>query len=1040
MNKSSWRRELDRGSRLVWVVTAGMWFLIAAALLCPVASAETYTLTNSLDESDTPEATDKSAGTGRPLGAGGTLSEDGPGIEARTGYIGFKTFGRNESITHVELMPFVRSDDEMLFADFRLFLSNDGRFGGNTGLGFRHRVASWDRVFGAGLWYDIDDTTGEVFHQMALGLETYGNHWEFRSNLYFPFDDEKDFQRRIGLRFDEHSVLYDRHREFGEAMEGLDLELGAPLPTQFARDHDLRVYGGWYSFWGDAVPDINGYKFRLEAHVTPYVTTQLGWTDDDTFGRNFTLGVAVTTPGGFRSGEGGKESATRGLRRYPQRNYNIIVSKQTEVQRGLTAINPATGQPYVVQHVSSAGGGLGTPDDPFATIADAQAAGGDIIFVHAGSVFSDPVVLGSGERILGEGVRHFIALPEFGNVVLPRVTSGTVRPMLAGVTGTAVTLAPDAEFAGFVIDSPTGNGIIGDAAALDGALVRDVDITDAALNGVLLRDVTGRVTLSNVDIVNAGGAGLYVNRGSADVVFDGSIENTAGRALLVKNTTGGTVDLSGATIADDGGNGIGIFAADGDVIVGDAAVRNSTGVGIDIQTGSGSVEFRGTTTVVNAADAGIKVKNLAGSVDFNAVSVTGSDGNDGVRIVDSPGSAAFGTLDVNTTNGAGLFVADSGSVSVESGTIVSVGGSAVDVENTEMNVHLTSVSSDGAVNGIRIVDSPGEFIVLGDDDFGTGGLIQNADTGVLVENVGTVAFQFLDMDANTVGIDATDTTRLVLAGSRIANTAGLAVDALNAGSVEISDSGFGSGIRLRADTVAGYDYRIIRSTFTSDSSAGVEISTVGAGAGSSLALSMTNNAITNSGAGDDDVALTWDGPLVAAFNGNFFAGSGGSNDGIHITTTSTTELAELTVTQNIFSFDGGSDTGLRVTTAGPANLTIGQNRVDFHGAFGTGFDFTLAESADGNIFQNVITDYVSGDTGILFTSIAGPSEVTLNSNVVDVLSPGAGLDRGIIFTSVTDTITLSGTQNNLVNGATTDFSAPIGTTTGQIFVNGVLVP
>ena len=300
MNKPSWRQEPACSLLLVCVVTCGLWFLATVPLLCGMATAEMYYINNAPGNSDSCEGSDESGGTTRRGGSGGLLSDDGLGIEARAGYIGFKTFGRNEGLTHVELMPFAIGDDQMLFADFRLFMTDDTRFGGNAGLGFRHRVDSWDRVFGAGLWYDVDDTSGELFHQMALGLETYGNHWDFRTNVYFPIDNESDFQTRpINLRFVDHSVLYDRYREFGEAMEGLDLEIGFPLPTDFARDHDMRVYGGWYSFWGDAVPDINGYKVRLEGYVTDCITTEVGWTGDDTFGQNFTVGVAITTPGGF---------------------------------------------------------------------------------------------------------------------------------------------------------------------------------------------------------------------------------------------------------------------------------------------------------------------------------------------------------------------------------------------------------------------------------------------------------------------------------------------------------------------------------------------------------------------------------------------------------------------------------------------------------------------------------------------------------------------------------------------------------------------
>ena len=58
------------------------------------------------------------------------------------------------------------------------------------------------------------------------------------------------------------------------------------------------------------------------------------------------------------------------------------------------------------------------------------------------------------------------------------------------------------------------------------------------------------------------------------------------------------------------------------------------------------------------------------------------------------------------------------------------------------------------------------------------------------------------------------------------------------------------------------------------------------------------------------------------------------------------------------------------------------------------------------------------------------------------------LTQGIVFSSVTDQtnsnvtylVNLSGTQNNTVQGADTPFYVPAGTTTGQISVNGTLMP
>jgi hypothetical protein len=56
------------------------------------------------------------------------------------------------------------------------------------------------------------------------------------------------------------------------------------------------------------------------------------------------------------------------------------------------------------------------------------------------------------------------------------------------------------------------------------------------------------------------------------------------------------------------------------------------------------------------------------------------------------------------------------------------------------------------------------------------------------------------------------------------------------------------------------------------------------------------------------------------------------------------------------------------------------------------------------------------------------------------LSTTAVIDRGIIFNSVTGTVALLNPMNNIVNGATTAFYAPVGSLTGHTYVNGETVP
>ena len=969
-------------------------------------------------------------------------------ITGRAGYIAFPTFGRDDSITHVELLPYLEANQHTVFSDIRFFMSNDGLFGGNVGLGYRYRAPVSDRIFGASFWYDCDDTTGELFHQVGVSLETYGSDWDLRSNLYVPIGDtEQDYGISVqNQRFVGNQIVYDGSRRFGEAMTGFDLEMGLPLPTEFAARHNLTLNYGGYWFFGDSAEDICGVRVRAEGNVTDNVAMQVEMTDDRTFGTNVTLGVAILFPGGARRDGSRCTSNFRSSGEFIRRNYNVIVSQQEDLRTGLTAINPETGQAYVVQHVSSTAGGLnlGTVEDPFQTIADAQAAGGDITFVHAGSVLSEAVVLNSGETLLGEGVDHWISYSQYGNALLPTAASGTVRPTLQGVSGDAVTLASDVTFAGFIVDSATGHGVVGNG--VQNVTLTNVDVRNTTLDGVFLQNSSGSNVLTNVNVTDAGGAALHVDGGTADVTLRGTIQNSAGASLVVENTTAGHVDLARATIDDDGGDGVVLTNVQGDVTLGDVNIRNGSATGIAVADSTGTFTF-GDVEVENAAGTGIQLNNVAGTVTFDEVTINGASGAVGLSVVDSAADVSLNDLNVTTQNATALYSLNSGVLTIVDGTIASTGGSAVDVENTETDITLASVSSDGATTGIRIVDNPGTFTVTGSGTLGSGGLIQNATTGVLLSNAGTVTLNYVDLNANGIGIEATDTEYLCLNYGRVTNSTTYAIDSLNTKTLDVYNSTFennGTGgtntIRARIDTSDDYDYVFLANTFTDDSDAAISIFSTAAAAGSSLSLWIEENEITTTRAGADGINLAFDGAISGVFYNNQFEGSGGSNDGIDIAANSTTELMEFSITGNTFAYDGGNDTGVRVTTLGPSMVSIASNEITFDGSGGVGVDLTLAESAEVYLYDNVITDNVSGGTGIRFSSIAGSAEVNVNSNEIYLLSETSIIDYGIVFASITDTITLNGVKNNVVDGATTSFYAPDGHIDGSIFVNRVAVP
>lgn len=965
------------------------------------------------------------------------------GVYGRMGHYAFRTFGRKNSITHVELVPFALDGNDMIFGDARFFLDNEALFGGNLGAGYRQWVPGWQRVLGGSVWYDFDQTSGNNFHQTGLSLESYGRFFDARANGYIPVgDNEQDnFNTRSNLRYQGNQIVFDYLRSYGQSMPGFDVELGFGLPGEFAQKNLVRFFGGYYHFLGEDVADIDGYKGRIEGRLMNRVDLQVQVTDDNAFGTNVNFGVAFNFgPGKTFTPQA--DTKLNQMTRYVNRNYNIIVTDGYDNSFHQAAINPATGQAYNVAHVSSTAGGsgAGTQTDPFASIALAQAANPDLILVHSGSVFNSPVVLAPNQRILGEGVNHFVMTQNGGNLMLPSFTGGSTLPVLQGNLGDAVTLAAGAEFSGFNIQNITGNGIVGQG--MSGATVRNVNLQNVSGHGIYLDNASGAYLFEGVNLSGIGGPAFHVNGGTSEVQFAGRIENGTDRAVLIENTTAGTINLENSEIFDNGGSGILLANNAGNVRFGNVDLRNSTSSAIDIQGGTGQRVFAKSTVISNSAGPGVNIENAQGRTDFNQATITQTNGSQGIRSVNSATTTAFANLNLATTNATAIFSRAGGELGIFSGSIAATNGSAVDVENTNLGVDITSLTSTNATTGVRIINGVGTFMVRGNGAAGSGGSITGADTAVLLENFDSFAVQSMTLDGNTNGITASNTGEVVFYYGEIKNTTNRAFDLLNVRQFElftsnIHDNG-GNDIRAQVDTKGSYSYTITNSVLDNKGTSPVVLTTLAGGEDSTLSLNVGNNIFNTTAAGSRAVDIDWNGVVAGTLTGNIITGKGSASTGFDINTTSTSQLVQIGVGQNKFTFEGDNSTAIAITTSGPSEIGIGQNQIVFNAAGGVGANFNIGGPSTINIFTNAITDNVSRGTGLLFSSITGTSEVTINNNNIQLLSTDNMVDRGIIFNPVTGDVQLKGTQNNIINGATTPFSA-VGTT-GSIFVNGVQVP
>jgi hypothetical protein len=993
---------------------------------------------------------------------------EGSGIMGRADHIEGTGIPQIFPITPVQLFPYMIFDESLFFADLRVVPTNYATVGGNAGAGYRYFSEGLNRVFGVSGWYDGDNTRRVLFQQAGVSLESYGQEFDVRSNWYLPVGP---LSRQTGLtlvngstQFQGDNVVYDQFRSWIVAMKGFDAEIGRVLPFEFAEEHGLRVFGGGYYFKSNEGDSITGGSARFQVNLVAGLDMQGQVTYDNFFKTRAFLGISYTF-GALHRSEMKQTTSYGRMGEHINRNYTVVAEGHHAIEHHV-AINPATGSPYTFAHVdSSAGpGGDGTVNHPFNSIAAAQLAGRNIIFVHAGSTFSNALVLNPGDRILGDGngLKYFIQVPELGALLLPQ-GAGPI-PVFNVASGDAVTLASNTEFSGFRINAAGGNGLVGNSVhnvqmsniaidsasgsgfvgtALQNVVINKLSVAATGVDGIQLNNTAGGVTISNASILNPGGSGINIQGGSGAIQFLGgtTVSGATGTAVLINS-----------------------LASAGGVSFGDLSIDHRHGVGLEVQNSAGTVSATGTTNISNElaeTAAALDISNSSTSANFNTVNVSGSAttaGTGAVNLQSDTGTTTFTTLNINSTGGTALRASSAGNLFINpatngvfnpalGGTIVAANGTAVDIQNTNLNVDLVSVSSNHAVlsgAGISLINTTGTFGVFGNGSAGSGGTIQNASTGVFLQNTGPTALQLMTINGNTVGIQAQNANQLFVLNSTVTNSTSFGINAQDTPTIAVQNSTFsGNGaasIQALFSTLSSNSFAITGTQFTSAAADNVVIGQSSPLAnGSTMNLFAQGDSFTNSLVTTAGMRVTWNGNLAAVVDHSNFITSGGSNLGASITNTSTSALSTIGITNNTFASTSTFDTAFSVTTSSLSQVNVASNLVQFNAANGTGFKVALGPSSIANILSNTISDVAGGATGILFSSLTAPTTVTINGNTLNMTTVGAP-DQGIVFTGLTGTIQLMGTQNNVITNAATPVIIPIGTTTGGFLVNGSIVP
>jgi hypothetical protein len=924
------------------------------------------------------------------------------GLDGRFGHEALPGFGRHTSgLTHLELFPYwIEADTHALFGDVRGFINNNGELGTNLGAGYRYIEPNGVLLLGVNGWYDADHTVGKLFQQVGLGLEGRTEVGSVNANFYLPVGtEERILSRRISNeRFDGNELVFDVTNRVGQAMRGVDTMLGVYLPGSFAREHQLEASAGWYHFTGDDVETINGFRIQFDGRVVRSLFGQVAVTHDGTFGTNVTLGASWR----FGTTELPDTRIEGQLRRFVSRNYNVIVSRTTTVEEGVPAINPLTGNPLNVQHVSEGGQSDGTVGNPWQSIADAQAAGADLIFVHGGSTLTESIHLAEGQQLIGEGTPHWITDDTFGRLALPTATGNGNRPVLASVTGDGVRMADGSRLAGFVIDSPGGHGVVAEGVS-DFSIV-NVTVKDAGEHGFLIENASGRLT--DVGVHGGNGSGMLLS----------GIDDR--------------VDFRNVKVVDVEEHGVHVIG------------------------GQGRMTFAGQLEITTPALSGLFIEGLetvtqngetaTGAVHVENLKVAGNDGAHGVQVFNSEGDIFFSDLNISTFNGSAFFLRNAQGVASSDGSVESHGAPLADIEDSSIDLLLTSASAQGGTYGVRILRTDGRFLVFGNDDGNGGGTIENTDVAIYLDQVEKTGFHGVEFKSNKRIAQVENSEALNIASSQITGTSETFIDAVNLELLEVTGSVFEenpltseTGIRFTATTPGSYVAIFSNNDVTAAPKTLFEALSPGDATSRTLTYSFQGNQIEMSVAQARAAVLDWTGAINAFVTNNIVTGSMPGQTAFDLTTGLSTELAELTVNQNVLALGGTGSTGVNVLTRSPARLQVLENSILFNGRDGVGLRITGERPADMDISANDIIDGAGGATGILFPSVATGSTIFMDANLIDMSQHSAFVDRGIILSTVTGDgpdVQFLSDMHNVIRGASTPHFIPTTGVTGNLMI------
>ncbi len=366
---------------------------------------------------------------------------------------------------------------------------------------------------------------------------------------------------------------------------------------------------------------------------------------------------------------------------------------------------------------------------------------------HGTATFTTPSALPAGLSLSTAGVLSGAPTQTGSFPVVVTVTDAN------GCTGTsatyALTVAPKLTAKAYtdVGNTQLAGGVVAPSTPSVGVVaVSSGDTSDAAIVYV----VTGPPAHGSLTTFNANGTFLYTpnagNTTADSFTYTGTSNGVPatqtatiafnGMVWYVDNASAGSHDGRSNTPFSNLGTGAGnlgsVTTSAGDFVY--VAVGSGSTAGAYTMKPSQQLIGAGATLsvggILTVTGSAANTPTLGGTITLaNSVTVNGVDINTG----------SSGAISGSNVTGISVAVRN---VTTTTGTAVSIGGSG----NTG-TLTFTSVSSNGATNGISLQNLTGSFTVTGDGtNDGSGGTIQNTTgDGVLLSNSGTVSLTSMNI-------------------------------------------------------------------------------------------------------------------------------------------------------------------------------------------------------------------------------------------------------------------------------------------------------